>query len=287
MKTYRASEAPADPRSILVYGESGVSKTRFCATAQDYEPWSPSLLAVIGAEQASSVRDTPDLHVVELTTLEDIEWLKQYFLEGQPTTESKHTDVSTSETTTWPTFKSLSFDGLTEAQLILMGVKLGKPEKGRTIMGTSLSALPPPAVQRDWGTSFNWCINLVRQFTIGFPVPVIFTALERYYEDKRSGDLSVSIGLPGQPSHIVPSKATVTMRLVRSRTFGLRATEWEQLHKLYERAVADHVTFPPLDNVGLLWSDGKFKAINRLGPQRWVFNPTVKRLLELASVPES
>lgn len=278
MKTYKASEAPADPRSILVYGESGVGKTRFCATAQDYEPWSPSLLAIIGAEQAASVRDTPGLHVVELTSLEDIEWLKNYFLGGQPNSEgtSPH----------WPTFKSLSFDGLTEAQLILMGVKLRTAEKGRGIMSSSLSALPPPAVQRDWGTSFNWCINLMRQFTIGFPVPVIFTALERYYEDRQSGDTTVSIGIPGQPSNIVPSKATVTMRLVRSRTFGVRPSDWTALQELYDEEMKGSDVgmdeAPPLDNVGLLWSDGKFKAINRLGPQRWVFNPTVERLINLA-----
>jgi hypothetical protein len=280
MKTYKASEAPADPKSILVYGESGVGKTRFCATAQYYEPWSPSLLAVIGAEQAASVRDTPGLHVVELTSLDDIEWLKNYFLEDQPV-EGDYGRVYAGGHH-WPRFKSLSFDGLTEAQLILMGKKLRSSEKGRGILTESLAQLPPPAVMRDWGTSFNWCINLIRQFTIGFPVPVIFTALERYYEDKQSGDTTVSIGIPGQPSQIVPSKATVTMRLVRSRTFGVRPSDWNALQELYEAGASSEGTRPPLDNVGLLWSDGKFKAINRLGPQRWVFNPTVERLINLA-----
>jgi len=284
VKTYQASEAPADPRTILVYGESGVGKTRFCATAQYYEPWSPSLLAIIGAEQPRSVRDTEGLIVLEMESLGDIEWLKNYFLAGQP--PEGRPDIPGAAD--WPTFKSLSFDGLTEAQLTLMESKLRTSEKGRGILTRSLSALPPPAVQRDWGTSFNWCISLMRQFTIGFPVPVIFTALERYYEDKQSGDTTVSIGIPGQPSNIVPSKATVTMRIVRSRTFGVRPSDWTALQELHER---EHCTceskqcactIPVLDNVGLLWSDGKFKAINRLGPQRWVFNPTVERLINLA-----
>ena len=280
MRTYLVSEAPVEVRSILVYGETGVGKTRFAATAQFYEPWSPALLAVIGAEQSASVRDYEGLHVVELTTLDDIEWLKNYFLEGQPS--GPHPPALTG---TWPTFKSLVFDGLTEAQLILMGVKLRRSEKGRTLLTGSLATLPPPAVQRDWGTSFNWCIELARQFTIDFPVPVIFTALERYYKDEQTGDVSVSIGIPGQPSNIVPSKATVTMRLVRSRTFGVRPADWRTLQLLYEKVWGGEEA-PPLDNVGLLYSDGKFKAINRLGPRRWIFNPTVERLLTLASIPE-
>jgi hypothetical protein len=277
MKTYSAQDMRATTKVLLVYGESGVGKTRFACTAQFYEPLSPCLLAAVGteSEQAVSVREYSGLTVVELESLQDVENLKEFFVTGQPVEEQpKGAD--------WPVFKSLVFDGLTELQLMVMVQKLGLEEKGRTIMTSSLARLPPAAVQRDWGTSFNYMINVARVFAKQVPVPVIFTALERYYEDKHTGSISIGIGVPGQPSNILPSKATATMRLIKRRTFGVTPSDWRLLLEEYEKGGDAE----PLENVGLLYSDGKFKAINRLGPKRFIFNPTVERFMLQAPAPD-
>lgn len=156
---------------IIVYGRTGVGKTRFAATA-------PDVLFIDAEAGTLSIADKP----IDVVTIQDFNQLDEIFdflLKGDHK------------------YKSVVIDSLTEVQLkcmdnIIKSEVERKPDRD-----------PDVPTQQNWGKSFNQIRKLIRKFR-DLPMNVIIVCEAKDDRDEETGIIYTVPALPGQLANKIP-----------------------------------------------------------------------------------
>lgn len=158
----------------LLYGDPGVGKTTFLATASLIKAMSPMLLLDIEGGDLS-LRDFPDVEVVRVTSYEKM----------QPIYDELHRGRHG--------FKTVGIDNLTELRYFSMSSIMIDAVAKNDKMD------PDVPSQREWGKNSSQVRAVVRGFR-DLPMHTFFTAHAKEAEDKRTNLTKVKPALPGQLS---------------------------------------------------------------------------------------
>lgn len=170
LKITKLTEKPQYVK-IIVYGRTGVGKTRFAATA-------PDVLFIDAEAGTLSIADKP----IDVVTIQDFNQLDEVFdflLKGDHK------------------YKSVVIDSLTEVQLkcmdnIIKSEVEKKPDRD-----------PDVPTQQNWGKSFNQIRKLIRKFR-DLPMNVIFVCEAKDNKDEETGIIYTVPALPGQLANKIP-----------------------------------------------------------------------------------
>jgi hypothetical protein len=260
----------------FVYGDPGVGKTTFFASAMDDPRTSPVLWLDCGGNPQSIRNRKPQPHIFMIEGSKDLDLPYDWLLKGQPA-EHKFIDEATkmgvtlSRPTTVPLgekYKTVVFDGLTDYQRICMDELTGNDKRK---FGETLAF----ADQRTWGQALSKLTKLAR-LLFGIPnISVLVSALERQEIDGLTQAVSYGPGLWGQARAEVPGYSLLTMRMVRRSKMSTK----EQ--KLVAEQETDGVSNEPAYSTGYIDQVGKFLAKEQYGgklPARMA-SPTIPTIM--------
>jgi hypothetical protein len=159
--------------NVLVYGKSGLGKTTLAGSADAVPSMRPVLFVDVEGGTESLRHSYPDVDVVRVTTWEEMQALYNELHSGR--TE----------------YQTVVIDSLTEVQKFNMYTLMKK-----VVEEHPDRELEVPSV-REWGISLEQLRRFVRGFR-DLPMNVIFTALEKGDQDKRSGLTIVKPSLNGK-----------------------------------------------------------------------------------------
>jgi AAA domain len=159
--------------NLLVYGKSGVGKTRFAGSAALIPSMSPVLFIDIEGGTFSIRELYPGVHVVRVTSFDELQEVYDYLFEGNHP------------------YKTCVVDSLTETQKFSMAgimLKLIQKEPDRD---------PDIPSVREWGKNIEQIRRFVRAFR-DLPINTIFTALAQEVKNGKTGAIEKKPYLNGK-----------------------------------------------------------------------------------------
>lgn len=216
LQVERVSEV--DPYiNLLVYGESGIGKTRFAGSASVVEAMSPVLLVDIEGG-SMTLRDTyPQVERVRVKSWEEMQALYDTLFAKNP-------------------YKTIIMDSLTEIQKFSMyQIMIDLVKKGRN-SGEPVD--PDVPGMREWGKNGEQIRKLVRAFR-DLPCNTIFTALVNADKNPRSGKVVHRPSLPGKLQHEIAAFVDIVVYLYKKEVE--EAGETNQVWRLLTQSTEEYI----------------------------------------------
>jgi hypothetical protein len=158
--------------NMIVYGDPGVGKTRFCGSASLVEAMSPVLMLDWEGGTMSLDDSYPDVEVVRFHTWKQVDQAYGDLYNNNP-------------------YKTIIVDSLTEAQKFCMG------EAMREVVEKNPNRDRDVASVREWGKTGEQLRRFVRALR-DMPCNTIFTTLQREVNDDEGKLIKRYPALPGQ-----------------------------------------------------------------------------------------
>lgn len=159
--------------NIMVYGESGVGKTRFMGSADAVPEMRPMLVVDVEGGTLTLANTYPEAEVVRVQSWTEMQALYDELLRGDHP------------------YRTVGLDSLTEIQKfsmyqIMKDLVAKEPDRDPDIPG-----------MREWGKNIEQMRLFVRAFR-DLPMNTIFTALSTTSKDNKTGTVTTRPGLPGK-----------------------------------------------------------------------------------------